>query len=295
MLVRIHRKSNPFFEDIHKDHPKSTDGKWMVQYLCWLRTKKYPKAVFTGFKWKPYGNFSSIDVAENYGDVATKEQMATLRRIANLAKVNAQNERDVDGDSMRQQGPHIRVLRSRRNPIDVVLSRHKHDVNTALGPHCKGDDPNLIKECLKQYDVGKQTIPNVNEFYKKALKLWNQENEVDTLLREMKIPTAFVTYDALFYPANEKEGEYEWNRALRFARGGPIRPEDVDADTGGGGVSVSTGDRDRDHWKTWKDIQGSMKFAATTSSRNHKDLISNWEEFREKIAGTPLEQFLRID
>merc|ERR1711907_732407 len=208
---------------------------------------------------------------------------ATLRRIANLAKI----QKSI------QQGPPVRVLRSRRNPIDVVLSRHKHDVNKALGPHCKGDDPNFIKECLKQYDVGKQTIPNVNEFYKKALKLWNQENEVDSLLREMKIPTAFVTYDALFYPANEKEGEYEWNRALRFARGGPIRPEDVDATGGGGGVST---DNNRDHhWKTWKDIQGSMKFAATTSSRNHKDLISNWEEFREKIAGTPLEQFLRIN
>ena len=132
-----------------------------------------------------------------------------------------------------------------------------------------------------------------SEFYKKALKLWNQENEVDTLLREMQIPTAFVTYDALFYPANEKEGEHEWNRALRFARGGPIRPEDVDA-TGGGGVSSTDNNHDH-HWKTWKDIQGSMKFAATTSSRNHKDLISNWEEFRETFAGTPLEQFLRIN
>ena len=177
--------------------------------------------------------------------------------------------------------------------MDVGLSRRKHQTNENIGPHCKGDDPDEIAECLKKYDVGKQTV-DADWLYERAMYLWNQENEVDNLLREMNIPVAFVTYDALFYPDNESDGEIEWNRALRFARGGPVRDEDVDGkDKAKISSSSGTGSHRRD-WKTWKDIRGSMKFAATTSSRNHKDLISNWEEVRDKFAGTPLEQFLRI-
>ena len=115
--------------------------------------------------------------------------------------------------------------------------------------------------------------------------MWKRENKVDELLKELNIPTLSVSYDTLFYPDTKSEGEREWNRMLRFARGGPVNDN---------GSINSAGDGGGGDWKTWSEIQKSMGFTATTSSRNHKDLLSNWEEVRDRFNGTVLESFLRI-
>ena len=159
----------------------------------------------------------------------TREIADTLRLVARLARVNELSP-DRAGHGGKQQGPPVRILRSSRNPVDVFLSRHKHkhrknnNAHHIIEAHCNIDDT----KCLQKHNVGNnQTIDNTDRMYKEVYSLWKHERDVDDWLVEMGIPTAFVTYDKLFYPDTEAEGEREWNRALRFVRGGPVHPEDV--------------------------------------------------------------------
>ena len=137
-----------------------------------------------------------------------------------------------------------------------------------------------IKKCLTVHRNALKglVIDDVDEFYKHAMDSWTFENSVDGFLKEWNVPTVFVLYDTMFYPVHKSDdGEREWNKALRFVLGVP--PVD---DNGNGNDAKKD---DASGWKTWSEIEESMTMAATTSLRNHKGTISNWEEVRDRFDG----------
>jgi hypothetical protein len=329
-----------FFHDKKWEGRKDKNGQWLLHYMCKLRHTTFKDATFVGFKWKSWLEF-----------LLTKEGKNTLQLIALLAKDEYEEEDQVitslhdsstttttvsssTGSAVttakqrqRQRSPPIRVIRSRRNPIDVQLSFYKHRLYTRnkrkdkggngavqyLPAHCKDNDTDCLQ---KHYELGEhQIIQNLDQFFKDTYQRWNEENKIDLLLVEMNVPVIFLSYDTLYYPSSKEEcgdGENEWNQALNFVRGGVISNSNNDnsnSNNSNSNTSNSNGSSnnntnktetvcmeniDSEYYKSWKQIQDSMGYGSTTRTRNHKELISNWLEVQQKFMGTSLEQFLRL-
>jgi len=250
----VGRRTREVTKFFGKEAPKHNGekGKWLMKYMCGLRTKEFPNAKFVGFKWKSFW--------EPFAE--TVEAQRTLQLISSLASDTA-SVTMVDGSAP------IRILRSRRNLLDVCLSKKKHENDysgeyKAVNAHCmKGDE-----KCLNLHDTGLQEFSRKDE--QCLHHYWKTENHLDQLLRDLNIPVEFVSYDVLYYPEKISDGEKEWNRALNFVTG-----------------------RD-DYNKTWPQIENGMKHVATTKSKSHIDIISNWEDVYERVKGTELEHFFRM-
>eukprot|EP00751_Fragilariopsis_kerguelensis_P046298 CAMPEP_0170983074 /NCGR_PEP_ID=MMETSP0736-20130129/4022_1 /TAXON_ID=186038 /ORGANISM="Fragilariopsis kerguelensis, Strain L26-C5" /LENGTH=310 /DNA_ID=CAMNT_0011406453 /DNA_START=1143 /DNA_END=2071 /DNA_ORIENTATION=+ len=198
------------------------EHQWMVEYLCGLRTDPTTKdiAAFVGFFWKAH-----------YQPLTRNKAQQTLKFIAALAATG--NNRVHP----------IRLLRLRRNPIDLILSDYKQKKNRVammftntttknadsvdsrkLVPHCRKGfwNPELTeRQCLElHYYYGEQfTIEDIDLFYKQVYQKWDTDNKVDSMLRKLKVPFLSVSYDTLYYPTSIEQcgdGENEWNKALNF-------------------------------------------------------------------------------
>jgi len=160
--------------------------------------------------------------------------------------------------------PPIVSIRSRRNMLDVRLSNIKHYQNQGLSSRCVKDD----EACLEQHKH-KLVVPNVPKFYADVHSKWQQENIFDELLLTLKIPHVTVSYERLFYPDNIDEGEEDWNNMLQLISPGAPR-------------------------ESWDEIQNAMPYASTSLTRNHKELIENWEEVYDAFRGTEVEHLFRL-
>jgi hypothetical protein len=220
-------------------------GKWMMNYLCRLQKQRPNELV--GFQFKPL----------LYSFVRLKEARESMQLLASLASSAAAVE----------QEPPIVVIRSRRNTMDVFLSTMKHLGNSNLADHCAQGD----EECLKHFKgEGKQSVDDIEFFYNKVLTMWGQENLIDRMLVELKVPHVPISYDTLYYPDQISDGEEEWNKLLQYIY--PSSPR-----------------------VSWADVQNAMDLAPTRSSRNHADIIGNWEEVYARFKGTEIEHLFRID
>jgi len=223
----------------------SKHGEWMMNYLCRLMSERPGELV--GFQFKPL----------LFTFVKYEESRETLQLIASLAATAAEVEEE----------PPIVVIRNRRNSVDVFLSTMKHLGNEDLSDHCATGD----EECLKNFKgEGRQFVDDVDFFYNKILNIWGQENMIDRLLDDNKVPYVPVSYDIMFYPDQISDGEDEWNKILQYINPGSPRV-------------------------SWANVQDAMKLASTSSSRNHADIIANWEEVYARFEGTEIEYLLRID
>lgn len=183
------------------------------------------------------------------------EARESLQLLASLASAASDAE----------QKPPIIVVRSRRNLIDVNLSHLKHKEIHNLHSHCaKGD-----VKCVSKHS-GKQFISHPKKFYRSVLSTWIEENFIDELLYAFDIPHVSVSYDTLFYPPQITNGEEEWNRMIQFVSPSSAR-------------------------MSWADILNSMEHEPTRSTRNHKDLIENFEDVVKIFQGTEIEHLLRND
>jgi hypothetical protein len=159
--------------------------------------------------------------------------------------------------------PPIVFLRNRRNMLDQRLSILKHHNYQEMNSRCVKDD----EACIEEH---RQTlfVPNVTKFFTEVHSRWQNENMIDQLLVTLKLPHVSVSYDKLFYPDKIADSEEQWNSMLQFISPGASR-------------------------LSWDEIQGSMPFAST-SIRNHMELIENWEEVYAAFLGTEVEHLFRI-
>jgi hypothetical protein len=248
-----------------------TSGKWLVSYMCaqrqrfvsqtnattattWLPNTEGAFSLSTpivGMKWKPFWRPLWKRI----------EPLRTLQNIASMA---------MTASTETANRPPILIVRSRRNPIDVNLSRRKHKQEN-VSAHCKVGNT----ECIER-QAGKTTnISDPKMFCHEVLETWYTENLFDELLEIVTAPSSLpvyisVSYDALFYPESDAAGEEAWNELVRFVS--PHTPP-----------------------LTWKTIKDSATMAATTITRKHADKIANWNEVYECLQGTPAEPLFRLD
>ena len=92
--------------------------------------------------------------------------------------------------------------------------------------------------------------------------------ECDELLEQLKVPTVHVSYDKLFFDADETADE--WMKIFRFLGVGPQK-----------GLTLN-------------DIRHATTFAAT-SNRDHRATLKDYDTIAMLLRGTEFEGLLRSD
>jgi len=220
------KQSIAFFDKI----PPNDHGNWLLKYMC-VQQSQHPTAGLIGFKWKPVPN--------------------TFFRRASLdaLKVVAYSH-----------NPQIKVVRSRRNLLDVMISKEKHRIGHAEA-HCAKTDNACIREHL---ELGTGLRLPTENLLAELKRITAEEDQVDHLLEELGVPHVKVTFEKLYYSDDAEE----WLRLFRFLGTGPTE-----------GL-------------TRNDVQDAMAHAATHNPQ-HNVTLGNYHEVRELLMGTEFESLLR--
>eukprot|EP00559_Dactyliosolen_fragilissimus_P005749 CAMPEP_0184856490 /NCGR_PEP_ID=MMETSP0580-20130426/1675_1 /TAXON_ID=1118495 /ORGANISM="Dactyliosolen fragilissimus" /LENGTH=250 /DNA_ID=CAMNT_0027351561 /DNA_START=302 /DNA_END=1054 /DNA_ORIENTATION=+ len=203
--------------------------KWLTEYMCILQNT-YSDASVVGFKWKPH--------SESFYSPASQ---AGLELMSILVK------------------PQIKVVRSRRNPLNVYISRRKHSSTDKPSAHC---DKNNTKCLNKHLQTGKGIKIDLEDMYQTMNKITENENGIDANLKKLKVPHILVSYEKL-YKTDDAE---EWMRIFRFLGKGPTKD------------------------LTKEMVNDSMKYVATTNPQNVS--ISNYDEVVNFLKGTKFEKLI---
>lgn len=220
------RKSEQFFEKVGTED----EGAWLIEYLSYLQ-RKYATSGIVGFKWKPYSTIFS------------EPAMDALHVMSN--SVN----------------PTIRVVRLRRNLLDVIISRSKHSIYDVRS-HCIVGDT----ECLKQHSEA--AMAGVELHTKNLLRQLEQlsrlEDAVDQLLVKFNILHVHVSFENLYMSNHDNVSE--WLKLLQF---------------------LDVGEKQL----TKEQLIQSMRHVGTSNTKQ-SDTINNIEDVRNTLYGTKFENLL---
>eukprot|EP00592_Proboscia_alata_P000819 CAMPEP_0194370290 /NCGR_PEP_ID=MMETSP0174-20130528/18563_1 /TAXON_ID=216777 /ORGANISM="Proboscia alata, Strain PI-D3" /LENGTH=429 /DNA_ID=CAMNT_0039147635 /DNA_START=14 /DNA_END=1303 /DNA_ORIENTATION=+ len=166
------KKSAAFFRKLSKQN----DQNWMLETMC-ERQKLYPNAGMVGFKWKPFESIFSTPAKNG------------LQLAASSRK------------------PGMKVVRLRRNLLDVVISRTKH--KDKIQAHCaKGDE-----KCIQKHlEAGTGIELNTDKLLALLRSYKKQEDAVDELLVELGVPAVHISFEKAYYGTNANE----WIRVCDF-------------------------------------------------------------------------------
>ena len=220
------KQAKYFFNDFVASYDALQNGNWILDYMC-AAQEKYPSAGIVGFKWKPY-----VDPSFH------GEFINSLKLLA-----------------FKQQ---IKVVRLRRNVLDVTISTEKHR-RFETDAHCKKDDA----DCIKQHLDIKFKLPT-KWLIRKLERLSEEEEKADRLLDELGVPHVKVNYEKLY---NNDTDVNEWIRIFKFLGVGPTN-----------GLSREQVTNAQEH--------------ASTHSPRHSDLLKNYEQVRNVLVGTKFERLL---
>jgi hypothetical protein len=189
-----------------------------------------------------------------------KIELDNPRSLAGLRDLASSNDAG-------RRHPSIRVIYQTRNPIDRRLSnwRHRGHSMSEVPPHCKVGDG----KCLKEHQKFDQRM---NFTDGKELLHWlkqdkNHENNVFQHLTDAGVDYIHVAYEKLYSSGRGDEVASEWMRIFRFLGRGPSD-----------GLIM-------------KDVRKNFEMAKT-SSKNHKDMMLNYEEVKKTLEGTEFEEYL---
>jgi len=224
------RASEKIFDEMDDD----TNGEWMVDYLC-KQQRRYPNAGLVAFKWKP---FETI-----FGE-KSRRSLDLLSRL---------------------DDPQIKVVRSRRNLLDVFISRHKHGQSNkkrgkgGLAAHCRKSDVVCLQ---RQLEAGSRLELPTGRLVDQLRELHDMEARTDNLLRELNVPSVHVSFEKLF---GADESTDEWRQVFSHL-----------------GIAV--------HNLAAERIEQAAH--AATSLPHHNATLANYNEVRQTLLGTEFETLL---
>jgi len=221
-------KSERFFEK----HAGNNNDRWLLVNLC-SKQLNFPEAGVVGFKWKPFETIFSPPA------------QAGLRRVASLKR------------------PEILVVRSRRNLLDVIISKYKHSIydGQVAAAHCLKGDEKCITKGIKASTGLELPIDNLLETLREYQTL---EDKVDKMLKDMKIPHVQVTYEKLYYNGDDTS---EWMKIFKLLGVGPAK-----------GL-------------TRKQLEGAMEHVATHAP-TQKATLKNFQNVSKLLEGTEFQSLL---
>jgi hypothetical protein len=164
------------------------------------------------------------------------------------------------------QNPPIRIVYLTRNPIDRKISNLRHErsksSSNAITAHCAvGDDA-----CIKEHAAFDQGVifPVGNKLLNWLRYAVSSDNKIKDRLRDTKVKFIQVSYEKLYSADDDAE---EWMRIFKFLSLGPS--EDLSMD----------------------DIRATFSMAST-HSKGRNEIIENYVEVEQTLAGTEFEHFL---
>lgn len=167
----------------------------------------------------------------------------------------------------------MRVIFLTRNPLDRYISnlRHSGFIHSQEVPaHCDKDDTacvNRHKEHSKGITINVEDNENAKKFIDSLDQSINLDAYIENRLNSLNVTYIHVTYEKLFdADANGEDEAKEWKKILRFL-GLP-----------------------RDRLKI-EDVRSTFHLAST-SSKDHKKTIANYEEVKNVVTGTKYEKLL---
>ena len=162
--------------------------------------------------------------------------------------------------------PQIKIISSKRNMLDVLLSRIKHDRMNKVAnlkvriPRCRLDDV----ECLKIHkDFGTGLRVPIEDLLEKLKKLHKYQKKSENVLKDLRVPHIKVSYEKLFNDDISKE----WEKIFRFIGRGPI------------------------HNLSKELLEKAMEHVGTSSPFHNVTILSD-EEVRDILVGTSFEKLL---
>lgn len=198
-----------------------------MEIVC-KKQQQYPDAGIVGFKWKPWKSIYSAAALDGLNFIS------------------------------QTQNPTIKVVRLRRNLLDVYLSGLKH--KRGVKAHCSAGD----EDCSREHrQAGTNMTVPIDDALAFLETMTQQEDDVDSLLDNTKVPHVHVTYDKLYH----EDSAEEWMKIFSFLGVGPAE-----------GL-------------TWKQVTGAMGMEST-SNGHHRDSVFNYDELKEALAGTKYENLL---
>jgi len=221
-----------------KNVPSGNNGNWILEYLCEQQIAYSDKGGIIGFKWKPF--------------TSKKKKIYNFNNLEGLHMIAHHTK------------PQIKVVRSRRNILDALLSKFKHrlmrsqEINEIA--HCAPNDSECV-ELMKKYGIG--ILVPIDSLLKELREIALMEDKFDRYMKEIKVPHINVTYEELYLSNNAEE----WMRIFRFLGTGPSS-----------GLSRKHVDEIMEH--------------TSTSSRFHNVTISNYIDVRNLLVGTEFENLL---
>lgn len=204
---------------------------WVTDNLCKKQTR-YPDAGIVGFKWKPWKSIYSP---------------AALNGLKFIAQ---------------SQNPTVKIVRLRRNLLDVYLSIIEHRLQGVNKAHCATGD----EECFRKHrEAGTNVTISVDDTLEYLESMTKQEDDVDALLDDMNVPHVHVTYDKMYHTDTAEE----WMKVFAFLGVGP------------------------EEGLTRQQVSNAMGMKPTSNPR-HKDSVFNFDELREALTGTKYEGLLHL-
>jgi len=219
------------------------NGNWILNNLCEQQIKYSDKGGIIGFQWKPFHK-------------GIKKEDKSLDGLDGLKMI------------AHHTNPQIKIVRSRRNPLDIILSHQKWRLlnlngfkNRAHGyAHCSSNNTACIN-AHKKYGTNIHLTPET--ILDKLRTMIMVEERVDRNLEDLNVPHIKVSYEKLYH-SNDAE---EWMRIFRFLERGP-------------GSNLSK-----------KKLEEAMEHAGT-GIPSHNVSISNYKEIWNTLMGTELEHLL---
>jgi hypothetical protein len=154
--------------------------------------------------------------------------------------------------------PTIKVVYNERDPLDITISRWKHQVDD-IPSHCFGET------CAEQAIVkGRELHLDINFLMKSMSNLTQELDDVRSILDALHVERVSVSYERLYYADHAEE----WNRLLVHLAAGGVRTNFTKADVTG----------KIDHFET--------------HAHKREDAIANYDEVAEALRGTPYESYL---
>jgi len=209
---------------------------WVTEHLCQFAHHQCDKPL-SAFKWKPFVDSFQLPAAQGM-----------LKKIATFNQ------------------PRIKVIFMTRNPLDVLISKAKHQKakkakkGNKLASHCAIGD----EECIERMKRAGSGLQFPTKSLLKDLKdSIDSFNFFEDTFEEMNIAHVKTTYEDLY---NRDDAE-EWMKIFRYLGRGPTTN------------------------LTMQDVSASFALAPTFQN-NHNESLSNYVEVRDLLVGTEFEKLL---
>jgi hypothetical protein len=146
-------------------------------------------------------------------------------------------------------------VRSKRNPLDVLISREKHH-KFDVSHHC------TEKQCQQQH-LNKRMELSADKLLHMLEEMTAQDAELDDVLERLNVPHIQVSFEKLYHADSAEE----WMRIFHFLGVGPAQDLTIDK------------------------VQAAMEHLPTSNPK-HEDTLMNYDEIVSVLKGTEFEEFL---